>query len=405
MACCTIAARAQTSDLEHINRQVDALSAQTLLAAPVDQLLDVRRQHLAEALGARRPTLFFASAFLEIAALLYLWRSGRAAQLRDALRRRLRNVQLLRLSYVWVVAMLAQIASLPAGIVQYRLEAAAGTTIQSPAEWLGQATSTAVADAIMAAIVFSIMLALAERTRLWYLFGAAFLTFFILLAAFGAPVVFSPFVLHQQPIGFSTPIGARLYALEHRIGVQARIVAEGVSTGTGSDTSRLAGIGPTQQIDISEGLLASATPGELAFVVARQSAHIASNDVLRLDLYAALWLIVAAAVSVTVADRIGFRRDDDPLSRLSLLGSVLGIAILALLPLENAYSRRLEARADRAAIVATQDPASAVRLMVRLADVDLLRACPRPFVRRYFLSDPPIASRIAAIRGGGDPCP
>lgn len=307
------------------------------------------------------------------------------------------------MSYVWIIAMIAQIASLPAGIVTYRLDVTVGSSTQSPAEWLGQELSTAIFNAIMAAIVFAFMLWLVERTRLWYVFGAAFMVFFILLAAFAEPVVFSPFLLHQQTLA-PTGSDARLYAVEQRMGVEAPIVVEGTGTGTGADTSRIAGLGPTQQIDISEGLMTTATPGELAFVVARASAHIASLDNLRLDLYAALWIIVAAAVAVTVSDRVGFRRDDDPLSRLALLGSVLGLAILILLPVENAYSRRLEARADYEATVVSER-ASAVRLIIRLADVDLLPACPRPIVRRYFLTTPPIASRIAAIRGGGDPCP
>jgi STE24 endopeptidase len=244
---------------------------------------------------------------------------------------------------------------------------------------------------------------LAERTRLWYLFGAAFLVLFVLLAAFAEPVVYAPWIVHQQTLSDTTGAAARLYAVEQRAGVHVPIVVEGI--GSAANSSRIAGIGPTEQIAISEGLVRSATPGELAFAIARESQHIASHDVLRLDLYASLWLIVAAIVSVTIADRIGFRRDDDPLSRLALLGSILGVALLALLPVENAYSRRLEARADHAALVMTADPSSAVRFMVRLADVDLLVACPRPVVRRYFLTYPPIASRIAALRGGGDPCP
>src|SRR5579875_1290472 len=183
------------------------------------------------------------------------------------------------------------------------------------------------------------------------------------------------------------------------MGVHVPIVVESIGAAADADVdiSQISGLGPTAQIDISDTLMSTATPGELEFI--------AAHDALRLDLYAALWLIVAAAVAVTVADRIGFRRDDDPLSRLALLGAVLGIALLGLLPVQNAYSRRLEARADHAAVAATHDPASAVRLMVRLANVDLLPACPKPIVRRYFLTYPPIASRIAAVRGGGDPCP
>ncbi len=393
--CCATAAQAQSQ------------SNQALLSAPIERLLDVRRQHLAEALTAREPALFFGSAFCEIAALLYLWRSGRAAQIRDLIRRNVRNVHLVRLIYVWTIAMLAQAASFPAAIVAYRLAIAAKTTVQSPAEWLGESASVAVANALMAAVIFAFMLLLAARTRLWYLFGAAFLVFFVLFASFAEPVVYAPWVVHQQPLYEYGPRGSRLYAVEKRMGVHVPIVVESIGAAADADVdiSQISGLGPTAQIDISDTLMSTATPGELEFVVARESAHIAAHDALRLDLYAALWLIVAAAVAVTVADRIGFRRDDDPLSRLALLGAVLGIALLGLLPVQNAYSRRLEARADHAAVAATHDPASAVRLMVRLANVDLLPACPKPIVRRYFLTYPPIASRIAAVRGDGDPCP
>jgi STE24 endopeptidase len=381
-----------------------AAQAQLVLSAPVGALVDAQRQHLAEAVNARKPPLFFASAFLEIGALLWMWRAGRAAALRDALRRRFRNVHVLRLTYVWSLAMIAQIAALPAAIVSYRLLVAAGISQQSPAEWLGASLSSAFATAVMAAVIFAFMLMLASRTRLWYVFGALFLVFFIMFAAFAEPVVFAPWLHHQQPLG-NSPLATRLYTVEHTFGIRAPIIVEDDGTGTGADLARVAGLGPTQQIVVSNELLETASPGELAFLIARFSAHIAAHDNLKLDLYVALWLIVAAALSVTLADRIGFRRDDDPLSRLALLGTFLGLAILLLLPVQAAYSRRLEARADHAAVLAMQDPASAVRLMVRFADADLVELCPSPIIRRYFLNYPPIGSRIAAIRGGGDPCP
>jgi STE24 endopeptidase len=404
MAISAIAAYAQSNSVERAVRRIDTLPAQTLLAAPIDRLVDAQRQHLAQAVVGRRPPLFFGSAFLEMAALLWMWRSGKAAALRDALRRAVRNVHALRLTYVWTLAMIAQIASLPAEIVSYRLAVTAGLSAQSPAEWFGQATSTAIVNAIMAAVLFSFMLWLAEKTRLWYLIGAVFLFGFVLLAAFAQPVVLAPWLRHQQALSDSA-LARHLYAYERKVGVNVPITIEATGSGAAGAESRISGLGPTQQIVISDALLASATAGELEFIVTRESAHVRANDMLKLDLYAAALLIVAAAVAVTLADRIGFRRDDDPLSRLALLGTFLGLAILALLPVENTYSRRLEARADHTAVAITGDPASAVREMVRLADVDLLVVCPPPIVRRYFLTYPPVGSRIAAVRGGGDPCP
>ncbi|MBV8073780.1 MAG: M48 family metalloprotease [Candidatus Eremiobacteraeota bacterium] len=381
---------------------MELLSDKALMSAPIAQLVDPSRQRLAEVLVSRQRPLFFSVAALEIATLLWMWRSGRAAGLRDSLRRTIRNPHLLRLSYVFCLAMIAEIAAFPAAFIAYRFAVSSGLSLQSPAEWLGQAASTAIVDALLAAVIFWAMLTLAEKTRLWYVFGVLVLVFFVLLAAFAEPVVLAPWLRHHQTLA-DGPLATRLYAIERKAGVNVPITIESINSR--ADVSRTAGFGPTARIVVSDTLVSNATTGELAFVVARESAHIASGDIMRLELYATLWLIVAAALAVTVADRIGFRRDDDPLSRLALLGTFLGVAILLLLPVVNAYSRRLEARADHAALVTTADPASAVRLLVRIADVNLLPVCPPQTVRRYFLTYPPVGSRIAAIRGGGDPCP
>ncbi|MBV8602565.1 MAG: M48 family metalloprotease, partial [Candidatus Eremiobacteraeota bacterium] len=363
------------------------------MSAPIAQLVDPSRQRLAEALVDRQRPLFFIVAGLEMAALLWMWRSGRAAALRDSLRRTIRSPHLLRLAYVFCLAMIAAVAALPASFISYRVAVSSGLSIQSPAEWLGQVASTAIVDAALAAVIFWAMLTLAERTRLWYVFGVVVLVFFVLLAAFAEPVVLAPWLRHHQTLA-EGPLAARLYAVERKAGVNVPITIETIGQGSRADVSRTAGLGPTARIVITDTLMSSATPGELAFVVARESAHIKNGDIMRLELYATLWLIVAAALAVTIADRIGFRRDDDPLSRLALLGTFLGLGILLLLPVVNAYSRRLEARADHAAILTTADPASGVRLLVRIADVNLLPVCPPQIVRRYFLTYPPLGSRI-----------
>jgi Zn-dependent protease with chaperone function len=108
---------------------------------------------------------------------------------------------------------------------------------------------------------------------------------------------------------------------------------------------------------------------------------------------------------VLISDRIGFRRDDDALARLALVGTFLGVATLLLYPAYNALERGAEWRADGIALGATGDRAAAVRLLVRRADDDLLALCGRRTVRWYFASRPPLGSRIAALAGTPDPCP
>jgi Zn-dependent protease with chaperone function len=169
--------------------------------------------------------------------------------------------------------------------------------------------------------------------------------------------------------------------------------------------ARTSGWGPFARILLGDQALAGMTPGEREFVLARQYAHQAKNDVFELALAGTTLFVFAAALAVLLSDRIGFRRDDDPLARLPLVGTFLGIAVLLLYPAYNAFERGVEQRADTLAVSVVADRSAGVRLFVRRADDDLIPLCGRRTVRWYFESRPPLGSRIAAIGKTTDPCP
>ena len=121
--------------------------------------------------------------------------------------------------------------------------------------------------------------------------------------------------------------------------------------------------------------------------------------------------VLSAAIAVLLSDRVGFRRDDDALSRLALVATFLGLVLIVAYPMYTAYARNLETRADRRRSPPTGDRAATVRAMVRYADDDLVAALRPPF-------DPLVLRRPAGARrahrgdggnaptrvpGGGDP--
>jgi Zn-dependent protease with chaperone function len=183
------------------------------------------------------------------------------------------------------------------------------------------------------------------------------------------------------------------------------LVITGSSQRTSALLSRTSGLGPFARILVGDRALAVLTPGERAFLLARQYAHLREHDVLFLTLAGATLFVLAAALAVLVSDRIGFRRDDDALARLALVGTFLGIAVLLLYPIDNALERGIEWNADRIALGVLSSRADAVRLLVRRADDNLDALCGRRTVRWYFESRPPLGSRIAALAGTPDPCP
>jgi Zn-dependent protease with chaperone function len=115
--------------------------------------------------------------------------------------------------------------------------------------------------------------------------------------------------------------------------------------------------------------------------------------------------MACTALAVVIADRVGFRRDDDPLARLSIVFALLGTLGLLATPIYNSYSRNLESRADAYALALTGDRISAVRAYVRFADETLAPLCPSRLVRIYFYNSPPLGTRIARADGKTNPCP
>ena len=66
------------------------------------------------------------------------------------------------------------------------------------------------------------------------------------------------------------------------------------------------------------------------------------------------------------------------------------------LPLQNYASRHIEAAADHAALVATNDPKGAVMLEADLARADLADLTPNSFISFVFFTHPTTMQRIQA---------
>jgi hypothetical protein len=218
------------------------------------------------------------------------------------------------------------------------------------------------------------------------------------------PVLFSPLASHDRPAPAAVvALGDRV---AHALGTSpVPLIITGSSARTAALVSRTSGLGPFARNLIGDKSLEESTPAETEFLLARQYAHLRRHDVLVLTLAGITLFIFAAAVAVLISDRIGFRRDDDPLARLALVGTFLGVAVLLFYPAYNAIERGIEWRTDQLALSAVTDRAAGVRFLVRLADDDLIPLCGRRTVRWYFESRPPLGSRIAAIGHTTDPCP
>ncbi len=201
------------------------------------------------------------------------------------------------------------------------------------------------------------------------------------------------------PLRLTGTLAADVAVLQERTGTKVPIFQEATSTRTRSGNVYVMGWGGSQRIIASDTLVAGATEPELRFALARSYGWIVANSGLHLALIQGAFLVIGTALAVFISDRIGFRRDDDPVSRLALLGAIMGAVYLVALPFYNGYSRNVNLAADQAGVALTADPAGAIRLEVRRADQSLLPVCPSRFAYWYLTDHPDTGQRISALQG------
>ncbi len=389
-----------------VDRRVTAIPSQVLLSAPLDHLIDRRRQLASQRLRRYDRPLFIVWALSQIVGLLALWSGGYAARLRDAVRRRPRNTLAVRFVFGALLTYIAAIASFPASFAHWRVDLALGTALETSVGWVRDGFVNATVDAIVVGIVVAAIFALVDRTRLWWIYATVGLFGVTLLLAFLEPITVAPLYNRIRPLPVHAAIRKPLDALAARAGiVDAPLEISDTSRRSRAIAADVAGFGPTKRIVLGDELLADATQGEVLFLAAREFGHYAHGDDFRLSLFWTFLFVVATGAAVVLADRVPFRRDDDSLARLALVFAFMGIGGLVLTPLYNGYSRNLESRADAYALTLTRNRAAAVRAYVRIADETLAPLCPSHAVRLYFYNSPPLGTRIAKAAQHRNPCP
>lgn len=383
-----------------VDRRVTAISSAQLLSQSAAALVDPNRQAAAARFTRWRIPGFLAELLLPIFALAYFWRSGAAARARDALRARLRSEFAVRWCFAALLTILAEAAALIPSFYLYRIARVMGLLTERSylwgLDWLVSTIAAAVAIGLAAAAV----LWLADRTHQWYLYTIAGIVLVGVAVAF-----LDPFV----PLTHRDELVARernpsYFAAETALGAALPIVVRDRSVRSQTGDASLNGMFSSSRIVLSDTLIAGATPGETRFYVALEAARASQGDPLRAVLFDVAVTVLGIGLAVFAADRLRFRRDDDEVSRLALVGALLGCAYLVVTPIYSFGARAMEGQAAVTAAAALNDRASAVRAAIRAADQNMLSLCPGRFARWYFEDAPSPAELVSAYNGSAPSC-
>ena len=216
-----------------------------------------------------------------------------------------------------------------------------------------------------------------------------------------APVVLLPIFFRFEPLG-RPELRARLLELSRRAGVAVRDACEWrVSDRTKKANAALVGLGRTRRIIVSDTLLSRYSDDEIEGILAHELGHLARHDIWRgMALHAgitAAGLFAASRALAALWRPLGWSGVAD-VAGLPVLVLAAGAVSLALRPLANACSRRMEWRADRFALALTGNPEAFAGAIERLGTQNLTEERPSRLARWFFYTHPPVAERAAAAR-------
>jgi STE24 endopeptidase len=352
-------------------------------AAELERIADFRRGTRALLLGS------LAVQFLVLA--VFVWKAGALAEAVSTLGRgRIRTGVLIGTLMVLVL----WASTLPFAGASHWWRRRYGLSEQSYLGWFRDQLVSLGLEAALVAAAIAVAVALAFKLGgSWWLAGGPALAAAGALFFLAQPLVVQPLFNRFEPLR-DRALAARVEELGEAMGVRVEtVLVADASRRTTAANAYVSGVGPTKRVVFYDTILDGRfSRGQLASVSAHELAHVARSHVWKGLAWFALIAIPATAFVAWATERRGGL--GDPATVPLALALALLLAFLAM-PFGNAVSRRYEAEADWLALVATDDPRSAIELDRTLVTASLGDPDPPAWSTLWFGSHPPAMERIA----------
>lgn len=307
------------------------------------------------------------------------------------------------LAFVAILGALHQAGALPIDFFHsFVLEHRYGLSTERVGRWAVDRLKAAALGVILTfAAAACLYLAIGRWPVWWWAVVAAGYAVVVVLLTGIAPVVLLPIFFKFRPVD-RPELAERLIALSRRAGVAVGAACEWrISDRTKKANAALTGLGRTRRIILSDTLLSRYPDDEVEGILAHELGHLVHHDFWRgmavRVLVAGAGLLAASRVLAALAAPLRWNGVADVAGLPSLLLTA-GVVSLALRPVSNAFSRRMERAADRFAIGLTGNPGAFASAIERLGNQNLTEERPPRLARWFFYTHPPAAERVAAAR-------
>ncbi|MFH1790854.1 MAG: M48 family metallopeptidase [Candidatus Omnitrophota bacterium] len=232
---------------------------------------------------------------------------------------------------------------------------------------------------------------------MWWVIVAAVWVGFSVLFTRVMPTLIIPLFYRYAPLG-NAALKEKIRAIAVRSAVELIDIFQiDLSRKTRKANAAVVGIGKSRRVLLSDTLLAGFSDDEIGVVCAHEFGHHKLKHMPRLLIFSGISTLAGLfALSLLAGGIVSYSRAAGlyDLRIFPSLAAVLYIFSFIMMPLQNAYSRALERRADDFAIRVTADPDAFISLMTKLAGMNLADPDP-PEIIKYLLYDhPPVSERL-----------
>jgi STE24 endopeptidase len=292
---------------------------------------------------------------------------------------------MLGLAFVWL-------AQLPFGLAELWWERGHDVSSQGYVSWLINYFLAAGGEFLFISLAMLIVMALAGVwRRAWWIAAAPALVAVVLAFAFVQPYL-SP---DQHPV-HNRAIAAdaeKLAAAEGIPGTTVRV--QDTHNLGGSPNAEATGLGPTQRVILWDTLLQRFPRPEVRVVLAHEFAHLSRDHLWKaFGFMALLGLPIALVVAMATRRRGGLYEP----TAVPLAIFIVAILLFVTLPLQTAFTRRLEAEADWVALSTTREPGAMTGLFQRLGRLSRAEPDPPGWDQFLFGDHPSVMQRIEMAR-------
>ncbi len=281
----------------------------------------------------------------------------------------------------------------------YHLEHKFGLSNESLGAWVLDELKSLGLNLLLSVAILDVLYFFLRRAGDWWWIGAGlcFLLFGVVMSAL-FPVLILPMFYKLQPLE-NESLREKLTALAQRVGAKVLgVYRMGMSEKTKKANAAFAGLGSTKRIILGDTLLDKFAEDEIEVVMAHEMAHYKHGDITKMI----VWGAVTTFLGLKVADlglhwgltKFGYGHVWD-IGAFPLLALCLFVFGLVAMPLNNAFSRSREWKADATALELTTNRDAFIRAMRKLADQNLADLSPHPLVEFLLHDHPSLARRIA----------